>query len=71
MEKCQACAELEAQSAGDGEAGGEVDPALGVRGVAPEACRLLFTPQGAESVQFEAEPNDGVEASQANVDGEV
>ena len=30
VKKCQACAELEAQSAGDGGAGGEVDAAFGV-----------------------------------------
>ena len=35
VKNCQACAELEAQSAGDGGAGGEVDAAFGVRSVAP------------------------------------
>ena len=48
-----------------------MDAALGVGGVAPEACRSLFTPQGAEAIQLEAEPNGRVEASQADVEGEV
>ena len=71
MEECQACAELEAQCAGDGGADGQVDAAFGARGVTPEALRALLPPQSAEAVEFEAEPNGSVKASQADVGGEV
>jgi len=44
VKECQACAELEAQDAGDGGAGGEVDAAFGAGGLAPEAWGPLLTP---------------------------
>ena len=44
MKKCQACAELVAQGAGDGGAGGEVDATFGVRSLAVEETLLLRPP---------------------------
>ena len=60
LKKCQACAELEAQCAGDGGAGGQVDAALGARGMAPEAGRALLSPQGTKAIVLEAEPNESM-----------
>ena len=42
MKKSQACAELEAQNAGDGRAGSEVDAAFGVGGLSKAVDPLVM-----------------------------